>query len=87
MAKMPERAVFAPASWPTAFAQLPPDLAGGTTRGRPTVSISWMPGRFPQEHRKQSPHISGLEEGLRAHRLGQMGLVQGDESAPKKRQP
>lgn len=40
----------------------------------------------PQEHGKQSPHISGPEEGLSDHKLGKMDLVQGDESAPTKRQ-
>lgn len=38
---------------------------------------------LPAEQEKQSPHISGLEEGPGAHRLGQMGLVQEDESAPQ----
>ena len=38
---------------------------------------------LPAEQGKQSPHISGLEEGPGAHRLGQMGLFQGDESAPQ----
>lgn len=38
-------------------------------------SICWVPGCSPQEHRKESPHILGLEEGLSAHRLGQMELV------------
>lgn len=40
---------------------------------------AWM---LPAGQEKQSPHVSGLEEGPGAHRLGQMGLVQGDESAP-----
>lgn len=38
---------------------------------------------LPAGQEKQSPHISGLQEGPGAHRLGQMGLVQGDESAPQ----
>ena len=36
-----------------------------------------------QRSRAGSPHVSGLEKGPRAHRQGQMGLVQGDESAPQ----
>ena len=41
---------------------------------------AWM---LPSGAQGEKPTpISGLGEGLSAHRLGQMGLVQGDESAP-----
>ena len=60
----------------------PLDLVGGSAHGRTPASVCWVPGCSLQEHRKQSPPISGMKEGLSAHRLGQMGLVLGDESAP-----